>query len=65
MHLAQCRHFSSENHDISKDKWGILEISILLFDFSYFDVELFQHDSTYINSTALFLIIDFLITNIS
>ena len=30
---------SREKHNISKGKCNILEILILLFDFSYFDVE--------------------------
>ena len=32
--------FSSDKHNRSKGKCNILKILILLFDFSYFDVEL-------------------------
>ena len=53
--------FQVKTHNISKGKWDILEILILLFDLSYLDVELLQHGSTYTNSTAFIFIIVFLL----
>ena len=57
--------FPSEKHNISKVKRNILEILILLFDFLYFDVELFKYNSSYMNSTGFIFISDCLTTNIS
>ena len=51
--------FQVKTHNISKGKWDISVILILLFDFSYFDVEILLHNSTYINSTAFIFIINF------
>ena len=52
--------FPSEKHITSKGKSDILEILILRFDFSYFDVKLLQDDVTYTNCTAFIFIIGFL-----
>ena len=43
----------------------MLEILILLFDFSYFDIEMLQHSSTYTIYTSFTFITDFSNTNIS
>ena len=42
-----------------------MEILILLFDFSYFDVEILLHDYSYINSTAFFFFIFIFLLRIS
>ena len=39
---------SSENHNISKGEWNILYILTLMFDLSFFNVELLQHYFWYI-----------------
>ena len=40
LHLAKCHHFFIEKQNISRGKFDIFEILILLFDFSYFDIEM-------------------------
>ena len=52
--------FPSDKHSISKGKLDILEILILLFYFSYFDVKNFKDDFTYTKFTAFIFMINFL-----